>query len=147
MKIDTFRGDYFFLSNFYEATVTYKGLTYGTSEAAYQAQKCMAEEEKAEFCAISPKAAKEKGHLMQQRPDWDCVKVGVMEEIVRCKFAQNEDLKAMLLGTGDAILEEGNTWGDTFWGVVTSGHGQNHLGKILMKIRSELAAEDQRNRC
>ena len=41
MKIDHFRGEYAFLSNFWEVPVTYKGLTYGSNEAAFQAQKCM----------------------------------------------------------------------------------------------------------
>ena len=49
MKIDHFRGEYAFLSNFWEVPVTYKGLTYGSNEAAFQAQKCMTEEEKIEF--------------------------------------------------------------------------------------------------
>ena len=46
MKIDHFRGEYAFLSNFWEVPVTYMGLTYGSNEAAFQAQKCMTEEEK-----------------------------------------------------------------------------------------------------
>ena len=39
-KIDSFKDEYFFLSNFYEAPVEYDGLKYGSSEAAFQAQKC-----------------------------------------------------------------------------------------------------------
>jgi hypothetical protein len=46
-------------------------------------------------------------------------------------------LKQLLLATGDKELIEGNTWGDTFWGVC-NGIGQNHLGKILMAKRTEL---------
>lgn len=42
----------------------------------------------------------------------------------------------MLLKTGDEELVEGNTWGDTFWGVC-KGKGRNELGKILMKVREE----------
>ena len=62
-----------------------------------------------------------------------------MEEIVRCKFGQNEDLAMRLLATGDLPLVEGNTWGDVFWGVDTrNGRGENHLGKILMKVRREI---------
>lgn len=60
-----------------------------------------------------------------------------MEDIVRDKFTRNEDLKAMLLATGDEGLIEGNWWGDTFWGEC-KGQGENHLGRILMKIRREL---------
>lgn len=139
MKIDRFLGEYAFLSNFWEASVTYQGLTYGNNEAAFQAQKCMTEAAKKDFTTLSPGAAKRMGRRVQLRPDWEAVKVPIMEEIVRAKFSQHEDLKALLLATGDALIEEGNTWHDTFWGVdAKSGRGQNHLGKILMKIRDEL---------
>lgn len=77
--------------------------------------------------------------MVDLRSDWEAVKVTVMEEIVRAKFTQNEDLKWRLLTTGDACLEEGNTWHDTFWGVdAKTGEGLNHLGRILMKVRDEL---------
>ena len=139
MKIDHFRGEYAFLSNFWEVPVTYKGLTYGSNEAAFQAQKCMTEEEKMEFTQLRPSASKKLGRRVKLRPDWEEVKVDLMEEIVRAKFTQNEELKALLLATGEAYLEEGNTWHDTCWGVnAKTGEGQNHLGKILMKIREEL---------
>ena len=60
---------------------------------------------------------------------------------MRAKFTQNPKLKEQLLSTGDAILIEGNTWNDRYWGVdASSGVGKNHLGKLLMKIRSELKA-------
>ena len=52
---------------------------------------------------------------------------------------ENEDLKQRLLATGDKRLVEGNTWGDTFWGVdLRSGRGENQLGRILMRVREEL---------
>lgn len=60
-----------------------------------------------------------------------------MEEIVREKFTQNTELADKLLATGDAYLEEGNTWGDRIWGTV-NGSGANRLGVILMQIRAEL---------
>ena len=139
MKINHFRGEYAFLSNFWEVPVTYKGMTYGSNEAAFQAQKCITEEEKMEFTQLRPSASKKLGRWVKLRPDWEEVKVGLMEEIVRAKFTQNEELKALLLATGEAYLEEGNTWHDTCWGVdAKTGEGQNHLGKILMKVRGEL---------
>ena len=130
---------YSFLSNFFEAKVEYGGLTYGSNEAAFQAQKCMSEEEKVPFTEYGPGKSKGKGRRVPLRPDWEEVKVGIMEEIVRAKFTQHPELAARLLSTGDKVLVEGNHWGDTCWGVDTrTGQGENHLGKILMKVREEL---------
>ena len=132
---------YRFLSNFYEARIEYGGLAYGNSEAAFQAQKCITEEEKIQFTKYGPGKSKGIGRRVQLRPDWETVKVGIMEEIVRAKFMQHPELAAKLLATGDKVLVEGNHWGDTCWGVDTrTGQGENHLGKILMKIREELKA-------
>ena len=137
--IHCFRNEYRFLSNFWDAPVTYKGLTYQNAEAAFQAQKCIDEAEKVQFTTLCSNEAKRLGRHVQLRPDWEKVKVGIMEEIVRAKFIQNEELKWRLIGTGDAYLEEGNTWHDTCWGVdAETGEGLNHLGKILMKVREEL---------
>lgn len=130
---------YQFLSNFYEARVDYDGLAYGSNEAAFQAQKCMTEEEKAQFTEFGPGKSKGMGRHVPLRPDWEEVKVGIMEEIVREKFNQHPELAERLLATGDKVLVEGNHWGDTCWGIDTrTGKGENHLGKILMKVRAEL---------
>lgn len=60
----------------------------------------------------------------------------VMRDLLQQKFS-NGILREQLLATGDQELIEGNTWGDTFWGVC-NGEGQNVLGKMLMNIREEL---------
>ena len=140
-KIDTFRGDYFFLSNFYSAPVTYNGLTFQNNEAAFQAQKTLDPAEQAAFTDMPANIAKRRGRQVKLRCDWEKVKDGIMEEIVRAKFTQNPDLKEKLLATGDTLLIEGNRWNDRYWGVdLRSGNGENHLGQILMKIRKELKA-------
>ncbi len=137
--IDCFRGEYHFLSNFYEAPVEYGGFRYLNNEAAFQAQKCLSDEERQAFFFVSAARAKSMGRRVLLRADWESVKVGLMEDIVRAKFTQNPELAALLLATGDKKLLEGNTWHDTFWGVESDTHqGENHLGKILMKIREEL---------
>jgi ribA/ribD-fused uncharacterized protein len=137
--IDSFRGKYYFLSNFFPAEVTYNGLTYQNNEAAFQAQKTYSKEERIEFTTLEPRDAKRRGRRVRLRRDWEQVKDRIMEEIVRAKFSQNEELKEQLLATGDAQLVEGNRWNDRYWGVdIWSGVGENHLGKILMKVRSEL---------
>ena len=137
--IGSFRGKYYFLSNFFPAEVTYNGLTYQNNEAAFQAQKTYSKEERIEFTTLEPRDAKRRGRRVRLRKDWEQVKDRIMEEIVRAKFSQNEELKEQLLATGDAQLVEGNRWNDRYWGVdIRSGVGENHLGKILMKVRSEL---------
>jgi len=140
--IAEFRGDYRFLSNFYPAVVEFEGITYPTVEHAYQSAKTldMAARKRIAACA-TPADAKREGRALagagKQRGDWEQVKFDVMEQCVRYKFTHHPDLADQLLATGDAILEEGNTWNDRVWGVY-QGQGENHLGKILMKVREEL---------
>jgi len=136
--IDRFAGKHFFLSNFYNATVHYGGHTYRNNEAAFQAQKCP--ERATEFEELDPSEAKKLGRKVSLRPDWESVKVRVMYEVCLDKFTTNPDLRTKLLGTGDARLVEGNTWGDTYWGMY-HGRGSNMLGNILMIIRDELRVE------
>lgn len=137
VKIDSFKGGNFFLSNFYSAEVTYDGITYKNNEAAFQAQKCVNEIDRLSFMKLNPSDAKKKGRNVNLRKDWEQVKIQKMYEIVLAKFTQNEDLKEKLLLTGDIYLEEGNDWGDRVWGTV-NGIGANNLGKILMRVREEL---------
>ncbi len=77
-----------------------------------------------------------------RRADWDKVKVGFMTDAVRAKVQQNQDVREILLATGDRTIVENSPW-DTFWGCGNDGHGQNVAGKILMQIRSELRASVQ----
>lgn len=141
--IRQFRGDFFFLSKFYNCPVAYKQLTYTNNEAAFQAQKCVSDTERIQFTKLSPSEAKRLGRRVSLRKDWEDVKVSIMEEVVRAKFTQNAELADKLLATGDAHLEEGNTWGDRVWGTV-NGIGANQLGIILMKIRDEIGKSNIR---
>ena len=133
--INEFRGKYYFLSNFYEASVTWDGITYKNNEAAFQAQKCPSRAH--EFSSLSPNIAKSLGRRVLLRSDWEQIKEQVMYEICVAKFTQNPDLMSQLLQT-EGTIEEGNYWHDTTWGVdLKTGQGHNKLGKILMRIREE----------
>lgn len=137
-SIDSFNGEFRFLSNFWPAPTEYEGILYPTSEHAYQAAKTLDKKIRRQIADLAtPSSAKKAGRALVLRPDWNSVKLLVMEACVRDKFTRNPDLAQKLLATGDAHLIEGNTWGDTFWGVCDS-KGENHLGIILMKIREEL---------
>lgn len=140
-KIDSFRNEYYFLSNFYEVPVTYDGITYQNNEAAFQAQKCLKYEDKKQFSNLNPSEAKKLGRRVSLRPDWEDIKKSFMKEVVLAKFTQHGYLKEKLLNTNDIYLEEGNTWGDKIWGTV-NGQGQNLLGQILMEVREELREKE-----
>ena len=106
----------------------------------YVSKKCLEREEQIPFTAFSPGESKRFGRQVALRPDWEKVKFTLMEEIVRAKFTQHPELAEQLLATGQKIIIEGNRWGDTCWGVdIRTGEGENHLGKILMRVREELA--------
>lgn len=135
-KIDRFENEYFFLSNYYETRIDYEGLVYESSEAAYQSAKVRNIIIRKTFTTLSADISKKLGRQLILREDWEDVKLTVMEDILRIKFS-NLKLRDKLLATGDAELIESNWWNDTFWGVC-NGIGDNHLGKLLVKIRGEL---------
>lgn len=135
-KITEFRGEYFFLSNFYECPVTWNGLTFRNSEAAFQSAKAP-ESMKESFTFMTAEMSKRVGRSVSLPIDWEQKKESIMREILICKFTQNEDIKQGLMDTGDAVLIEGNTWGDKYWGMCY-GIGKNRLGNILMEIRTML---------
>lgn len=137
-KIDSFSGTYHFLSNFWPASVEFEGIVYPSVEHAYQAAKTLDVNERRRIAALAtPAEAKWAGRASPLRRDWETSKFEVMERCVRYKFTHHADLRAKLLETGDAYLEEGNTWGDRVWGVY-QGQGENRLGKILMQVRAEI---------
>jgi ribA/ribD-fused uncharacterized protein len=137
--IDAFQGEHRFLSNFYApATFSWQGWEWMTSEHAYQAAKTddLAQARVIQN-ALTPGIAKRQGKLVVLRPGWESIKVATMESIVFEKFRQNPALAAKLRSTGDALLVEGNAWGDRFWGVC-GGAGENQLGRVLMRVRARL---------
>lgn len=142
--IDRFDGNFRFLSNFWLCMVTAPdGLLYGSVEHGYQAMKTEIESERTAIrLASSAAEAKALGRAVTKRANWEEIKLSVMEHLLREKFMRHPSLKAKLIDTSDAILIEGNHWNDTYWGVCR-GRGENHLGKLLMKIREELT--DERN--
>lgn len=129
--ISSFFGEYRFLSNFYPQNVILDGQVYPTVEHAYQAAKTLSEYWR--ICirnAGTPGQAKRMGRKVPMRPDWDAVKLQIMEKLLRQKFSEPY-LKKLLTETQPLKLIESNNWGDVFWGCC-KGLGENHLGKILM---------------
>jgi ribA/ribD-fused uncharacterized protein len=136
--IDKFEGEYRFLSNFYPSPVTLDWATYRSVEHAFQAAKTISIEQRdAIRAALTAKEAKRLGRKVQLREDWEEIKVETMAYLVWNKFSLHPELAERLLNTGNRELIEGNWWGDTFWGMC-QGTGHNNLGKILMRVRTDL---------
>lgn len=140
-KIDRFDGEYRFLSNFYPFEMVFEGRTYATAEHAYQAAKAR-DEAGLEYirAAPTPGEAKRRGRKVPLRADWEDAKVAVMIFVLVDKFREGP-MAEKLLRTGEAFLEEGNTWGDRFWGTC-NGEGRNVLGILLMGVRRALREAD-----
>lgn len=136
--ITSFRGPYFFLSNFFPCAVRFDGDTYPSVEHAYQAAKTLDPKVRAFLAqAPSPGEAKRRGYRLVLRPEWLSLRVPFMRQMLQAKFS-DEVLRERLLATGDRPLVEENTWGDLFWGICR-GRGENQLGKLLMEVRLELS--------
>lgn len=139
--ITEFQGEYRWLSNFWPARVELDGMTYPSVEHAYMAAKSPAPEWR-HFCASTahPGVVKRASRDIVLVQGWDGLKISVMAALLRQKFA-TEPMRSKLIATGSAHLQEGNRWGDRFWGVdlrLDPPRGQNVLGQLLMQIRSEL---------
>ena len=136
-----FHGDHKFMSNFEPAHVRLGDYEwYPTTEHAYQAAKTMDwDERRAIKFAKTPGIAKRLGQKVTKRADWEQVKEQVMRDLLIQKF-KLPHYRDQLLATGDAYLEETNTWNDVYWGVC-KGQGKNRLGYILMEIREALKSD------
>lgn len=136
-----FRRDSYFLSNFYLCGITYNGMKFTNAEALFQSFKALNRQH--EYCDLTGKESKRKGRTEDLPSNWNEARLPLMEGILRLKFTQNDNLKQMLLNTGEQELIESNTWHDNFWGSCECSRcgdkGENNLGKLLMKIRKELS--------
>lgn len=154
-KVKEFSGEFEFLSNFFEDMesitmpwdVGYPNrILYPTTEHAYQAAKTTSLYNRALISiaktpAIAKKMGSRKGHKAFKillRPDWNTFKIEAMAAALYRKFEQPR-LRKMLLETHPMRLEEGNYWGDEYWGVdLKTGRGHNMLGILLMELRIHL---------
>jgi len=128
-------------SNFALYPIKIKGKIWPSSEHYFQAQKFAGRaHEEAIRKASSPMKAAEMGRTrkVKMRKNWHGMRNGVMYEALQAKFSQHAELKELLLSTEDAILIE-HTENDHYWGDGGDGLGENRLGKLLMKLRLELA--------
>lgn len=141
MVITAFKGAYGFLSNFYPAKIVTDWdpePIYPTAEHAFQAQKTWNLRERRIIAgAGSPGEARRLGRSVSLQGSWEQTRKRIMLETLLRKFTQNPELRQWLIATGDTELQEGNTWGDRYWGMV-DGQGENWLGRLLMMVREVL---------
>lgn len=141
--INSFHAPYRFLSNFAEVNsgLHWRGLRALTAEHLFAAAKTSDVNEQLLICAApSPGHAKRMGRTVTLRSNWNDVRISIMSELIAAKFGPDHpQLVNALIATGTAHLAEGNSWGDTFWGVNTAtGQGENWLGHLLMLRRSQI---------
>lgn len=137
--IQEFKEEYRWLSNFLPCKISLRGRIFYSVEHAYMSEKNNSDSWK-DLCAshIPAGEIKKLSKEIKLRPDWEEVKLLVMEHCLRQKFNQ-APYSDKLKGTGDIHIQEGNYWNDTFWGVcLRTNEGLNHLGKLIMKIREEI---------
>ena len=128
-------------SNFAYFPIKLDGKMWHTTEHYFQAQKFADQQYQEKIRAErSPMIAARLGRDRKQklRHDWESVKNNVMKKALVAKFTQHEDLKTLLISTGDAKLIE-HTVNDAYWGDGGDGKGQNFLGRLLMQVRDEIS--------
>lgn len=136
------RTAYHEFSNFYVRPITVDGKVWPSTEHYFNAEKFPAEPayqeqiRRAATCAEAKRLGNSRAHQLVH--EWDQVKrFDAMKKALYAKFTQHEDLKKLLLDTGDALLVE-DSKNDRFWGCGADRQGQNYLGKMLMELRDEL---------
>ena len=131
-------------SNLYQRTIVFETRQFPTAEHAYQAGKARkAAVREWILNAPTPALVAMAAHGLYTwdiTSDWSKIKFDRMRAVLRAKFTQHDDLREILLGTGQARLVEAarvangvnRTWGEV------NGKGLNMLGVLLMELREEL---------
>lgn len=146
------------LSNMAYVNIAHDGIIYPSTENFYQAMKYNSTDvvmcpdtgemfNTRKFIAALPPTESKKfsKRRTMTNPFFENTKVHIMLVAQRKKYAQ-EPFRSKLLATGDAHLEEGNWWKDSFWGTdIKTRKGLNHLGKIIMSVREELKLQAKLN--
>lgn len=149
-----FQGELSPLSNFYPAQiVTDDSMVFCSVEQAFQFKK-------ATFLGWNltadkivktrdPYEIKRLSNLLPSSDEWKATEYETMVEIVQLKFIQNEDLRQILLSTGDKALHEATNSG--YWAIGAelsskvlenrTWEGSDMLGNLLTDLRQNLLAK------
>jgi len=138
------RDPYGCFSNFAPYPVEIDGRMWKTTEHYYHAQRFAGTEYEEVIREIkTPFQAKEvaKSGIYPRRADWFDIKFDIMMKAVTAKFNQHNDLRDILVSTGNAILKE-HTELDHYWADGGDGSGRSRLGEALMIVRSSFPEYD-----
>ena len=144
-------------SNWHHCEFTYKGHDFKNTEQAFMWEKAMYfnDQEIADEILITPSPSSNKGLGRAVKnfdpKTWLVDGYPIMVAVNLSKYFQNEDLKKILLRTGDKILVEASPY-DTIWGIglkesdndvldESKWKGKNLLGKALMDVRNHIKYE------
>ena len=146
--------EYGYLSNWYRSDFEKDGIRFSSMEQymMYQKALCFRDEKVAAEILKTDDVGriKELGRQVSNYDEsrWNGKRQILVYEGLLAKFEQNEDLKAQLKSTGDAILAECAVK-DRIWGIglsmkdpdrldVKKWHGTNLLGYALMIVRERV---------
>lgn len=134
-------GDLAALSNYSKHPVCLDELEWPTVEHFFQASKFKSPEIRRLIIeAETPYAAKELAWQVDPssiRVDWLSIRREIMEAALTEKFKQHKDAACVLRNTWPCPIYE-DSLDDSYWGIGHDGLGQNHLGRLLMRVRSSL---------
>lgn len=143
--ISDFNGIYSFLMPSFPSDVFLTGedTGYPSYEHALQASRFSAIDERQmiretilirDVKKMTSKFVSNRGELWKK----ECIIVA--ERLLRDKFIRSKELTSQLKSTGKKSLVYANSFGEHFWGcpVESRTKGQNHLGKLLEKIRLDI---------
>lgn len=143
-------------SNWYRCKFFVNGIEYNCSEQYMMYQKALVFDDQETAAKIlrsdSPRQQKVFGREIKNydQATWDAVKYNIVKEGCRAKFAQNPQLKAMIISDyGKEFVEASPE--DAIWGIGfdednalqnKENWGENLLGKLLTELSKEFAEND-----
>ncbi len=137
---------YIYFSPYTAHAININGVIFPTVEHAYQCARYTDPKiiEEIRITSSPVKAWETSAKYKQfQIPDFkkDEYKLKVMKNLMRLKTEQHEDVRKVLLESGNQQIVKhivSGPPGDGFWDDGDDGKGLNHIGKMWMEIRDEL---------
>ena len=133
-------GEYNYLSNYSNYGFYINNIFYKTVEHYYQSEKYLDNEIKQKIInASTPKEASMLGKEQENkiRKDFKLIKNDVMYKGIYEKFIQNKSIMYKLIETRNKTIVEKNVE-EYYWGTSKDEPSDNNIGKILMKVRTDI---------